>query len=284
MAQILSGAEVAAALGQELRGKAEALREQGVCPTLAILRVGERPDDISYEKAALKRAEAVGVTVRRVALANDASQEELMEAVRRINADDSIHGALLFRPLPTQFDGEAVRAALSPEKDVDGITDASLAGVFAGTKQGFPPCTAQACVEILDHYGIVTQGRKAVVVGRSLVVGKPVSMLLVQRHATVTICHTKTADMQSVTRGADILVVAAGRAGVIDREYVSAGQTVIDVGINFTSGGKLTGDVDFAAVEPIVGAISPVPGGVGTVTTMVLMKHVVEAAQRRPGA
>ena len=280
MAQLLKGAEVVSALHTQLLQQVAALNAKGIQPTLGLVRVGERADDVAYERGATKRAETLGVAVRKFLLAADATQEELIATIRRINADDSIHGALLFRPLPKHMDDEAVRAALLPEKDIDGITDGSLAGVFTGTKRGFPPCTAQACMEILEHYRIPVQGKSAVVIGRSLVVGKPAAMMLLQRNATVTVCHTKTVDMPSVTRKADILIVAAGRAGVIGAEYVSAGQTVIDVGINFTPEGTMVGDADFAAIEPIVGAVTPVPGGVGTVTTTVLIGHVVEAARR----
>ncbi len=203
-----------------------------------------------------------------------------METIKDINEDAAIHGALIFRPLPKHLDDEAVRQALLPEKDVDGITDGSLLGVFAGVPKGFPPCTAQACMEILEQAGIDPKGKEAVVVGRSLVVGRPAAMLLLQRNATVTICHTRTQDMEGVCRRAQILIVAAGRAGVIGADHVSAGQTVIDVGIHVGEDGKLRGDVDFQAAEPIVEAITPVPGGVGAVTTAVLASHVVEAASR----
>lgn len=280
MAKLLKGAEVVSALNERIMTDAAALKAAGVIPTLALVRVGERADDVAYERGLLKRAETVGVAVRQVLLPETVSQEELLGAIRQINEDDSIHGCLIFRPLPKRLDDERVRALLAPEKDVDGITDGSLAGVFAGTKRGFPPCTAQACIEILDCYGVETQGKNAVVIGRSLVVGKPVAMMLLKKNATVTVCHTKTADMPSVTRRADILIAAAGRAGVVGAEYVSAGQTVLDVGINFTPEGKMVGDADFAAIEPIVDAITPVPGGVGTVTTSVLMAHVAEAARR----
>ena len=280
MAILFKGAEVIFALHARLIPQVEELKAEGVLPTLGIVRVGERADDVAYERGASKRAETLGVGVQKFVLPADATQEELIETIRRINADDSIHGVLLFRPLPKHMDDEAVRAALLPEKDVDGITDGSLAGVFTGTKRGFPPCTAQACMEILEHYQVPLQGKSAVVIGRSLVVGKPVSMMLLQKNATVTICHTKTQDMPAVTRKADILIVAAGRAGVVGKGYVSAGQTVIDVGINFTPEGTMVGDADFAAIEPIVGAVTPVPGGVGTVTTTVLIAHVVEAALR----
>ena len=280
MATILKGAEVVTALNERIRAEADALKAGGMTPALAVVRVGERADDIAYERGILKRAESVGVAVRLFALPETATERALLDTIRQINESDVIQGCLIFRPLPKGIDDEKIRAALLPEKDVDGITDGSLAGVFAGTKRGFPPCTAAACIEILDHYGIDPLGKKAVVIGRSLVIGKPVAMMLLQKNATVTICHTKTKNMPEVTRQADILIVAAGRAGVVGAEYVSAGQTVLDVGINFTTEGKMVGDVDFEAVEPAVEAITPVPGGVGTVTTSVLMAHVVEAARR----
>lgn len=280
MARLLKGAEVASALREQMTQQVEALNKQGVFPTLAIVRVGERQDDIAYENGATKRAETLGVAVEKFILSADVSQKELIDTIRRINSDESIHGALLLRPLPKHIDDETVRAALLPEKDVDGITDGSLTGVFIGTKRGFPPCTAQACMEILDHYKIEMAGRTAVVIGRSLVVGKPAAMMLLQRNATVTVCHTKTLDMPSVTKQADILIVAAGRAGMIGADYVAAGQIVLDVGINFTPEGAMVGDADFSAVEPIVAAITPVPGGVGAVTSTILIGHVIEAARR----
>ena len=280
MAQLLKGAEVVSALNERIKADVSALVSRGVLPTLAILRVGEKPDDLAYERGAIKRAETVGVAVKQIVLPETVSQESLLAEIERINADDTIHGCLMLRPLPKHIDDLRAREALLPEKDIDGITEGSLAGVFSGTKRGFPPCTAQACMEILSYYGIDPAGKRAVVIGRSLVIGKPVAMMLLQKNATVTICHTKTKDMPSETRRAEILIVAAGRAGVVGAEYVSAGQTVLDVGINFDASGKMTGDADFAAVEPIVGAITPVPGGVGTVTTSVLMAHVTEAAKR----
>ena len=280
MATLLRGAEVVSALNEKVQTDVRALTARGVVPTLAILRVGEKPDDLAYERGAMKRAETVGVAIRQIVLPETVTQEALLSEIAQINANDSIHGCLMLRPLPKHIDDSIVREALLPEKDIDGITQGSLAGVFAGTKRGFPPCTAKACMEMLAYYNIDPAGKNAVVIGRSLVIGKPVAMMLLQQNATVTICHTRTKDMPSVTRRAEILIVAAGKPGVVGAEYVSAGQTVLDVGINFTSEGKMTGDVDFPAVEPIVGAITPVPGGVGTVTTSVLMAHVVEAANR----
>ena len=283
MAELWKGAPAAAALTEQLIPRAQALRERGIVPTLAIVRVGERPEDLSYERGAMKRCEKVGIAVRQFLLTVTSSQADLMEVIEEVNRDDSIHGCLLFRPLPRHMDEQAACAALAPEKDVDGITPGSLAAVFAGSGAGYPPCTAQACLELLDHYGYELKGKRAVVVGRSLVIGKPVSMLLLGRHATVTICHTRTADLPAECRRAKVLIAAAGKAGVIGADCLSPGQVVIDVGINADGDGNLVGDVDFAAAEPVAGAITPVPGGVGAVTTSVLARHVIEAAEKAAG-
>lgn len=281
MAKQLLGKEVTAALNERIKADVATLNAKGIKPTLGIIRVGERPDDLSYERGATKRCETLGVEYKKYLLPADVTQEELLKVIDEVNKDDNIHGVLMFRPLPKHINQTVVENALAAEKDVDCQTDASLGGVFTGKKVGFPPCTPQACMEILDHYGIDCTGKKAVVIGRSLVVGKPAAQMLIKKNATVTTCHTKTIDMPSVTREAEILIVAAGRAGVVGAEYVSEGQIVIDVGINVNEEGKLCGDVDYAAVEPIVGAITPVPGGVGSVTTSVLVGHVVEAAMRK---
>ena len=281
MARQLLGKEVTAALNERIKADVATLNAKGVKPTLGIIRVGERPDDLSYERGATKRCETLGVEYKKYLLPADVSQEELLKVIDEVNKDENIHGVLMFRPLPKHIDQTLVENALCAEKDVDCQTDASLGGVFTGKKVGFPPCTPQACMEILDHYGIDCTGKKAVVIGRSLVVGKPAAMMLIKKNATVTVCHTRTKDMPSVTREAEILIVAAGRAGVVGKEYVSPGQIVIDVGINVNEEGKLCGDVAYDEVEPIVEAITPVPGGVGSVTTSVLVGHVVEAAKRK---
>lgn len=280
MARLLKGSDVAAALTAELCRKVEALKARGILPALSIIRVGERKDDIAYERGAVKRCNDVGVRVKRLALPQEISQAELLTAIAGINADSSIHGVLLFRPLPPHLDENIIRNALHPDKDVDGLTDGSLAGVVAGTLTGFPPCTPVACLEVLTHYGIDVQGKNIVVVGASLVVGKPVSMVLLNHNATVTICHDKTQDVPALCRAADILIIAVGHAGLVDERYLSPGQIVLDVGINLDSSGKLCGDVNFSQAERIVEAITPVPGGIGTVTASVLAKHVVEAAAR----
>jgi len=281
MAKILDGRQVVSALNERVKAEVAELTCKSVEPTLAILRVGEKGDDIAYERGALRRCETLGVQVVSHVLPAEVSQEELLGTIKEINENNAVHGCLLLRPLPKHLDDNLIRNTLDPEKDVDGITDISLAGVFAGVATGFPPCTPQACMEILDHFGYELSGKKATVIGRSLVVGKPAAMMLVQKNATVTICHTRTIDMPGICREAEILIVAAGRAGLIGKEYFAPGQIVIDVGINFDAEGKMCGDVNYPEAEPIVEAITPVPGGVGTVTTTVLVKHVVEAARRQ---
>ena len=278
MAEHWKGAPVAQALTERLAARADQLKVQGIVPTLAIVRVGERPEDLSYERGALKRCEKVGIRVRQFALPKESSHGDLLAVIRQINGDREIHGCLLFRPLPPQMDEEAICAALDPAKDVDGITAGSLASVFAGSGAGYPPCTAQACMEILNYYGCDLTGKRAVVVGRSLVVGKPLAMLLLGQNATVTLCHTRTADLAAECRRAEVLIAAAGRANMIGRDHLSPGQLVLDVGINVDEEGNLVGDVDFAAADAIVGAVTPVPGGVGAVTTSVLAAHVLPAA------
>ena len=280
MAEHWKGAPVAQALTERLIVKANQLKVQGIVPTLAIVRVGERPEDLSYERGALKRCEKVGIRVRQFTLPEESSHGDLLAVIEQINADREIHGCLLFRPLPPQIDEAAICAALDPAKDVDGVTAGSLAAVFTGSGAGYPPCTAQACMEILNYYGCDLTGKRAVVVGRSLVVGKPLSMLLLGKNATVTLCHTRTADLAVECRRAEVLIAAAGRANMIGRDHLAPGQLVLDVGINVDENGNLVGDVDFAAADEIVGAVTPVPGGVGAVTTSVLAAHVLQAAEQ----
>lgn len=278
MAMLLRGADTARVLTERMKGEAAALSARGIVPTLAILRVGEREDDLSYERGAMKRCEQVGIAVRRFLLPSSVTQEKLLETVDSINADPEIDGCLIFRPLPGHLDDGQVRARLLPAKEVDGITDGSMSAVYSGSGQGFSPCTAQACVEILKNSGISLSGKRVTVVGRSLVIGRPAAMLLLAEHATVTICHTRTQNLPAVCREAEILIAAAGKAGVIGRESAAPGQIVLDVGIHMGEDGRLCGDVRFDEVEPVVKAITPVPGGVGAVTTSVLAGHVIEAA------
>ena len=290
MAKRLLGKEVNEALVASLQNRTAALREKGVVPTLGIIRLGENPSDLSYEKGATKRAAEVGVEVKNYILPENTTREELLAVIDEVNADASVHGCLMFRPLPKHLKGdlEEICNRLAPQKDVDSMTHLSNAGVFEGAKDlGFAPCTPAACMEILDHYGIDCKGKNAVVIGRSLVVGKPAAMMLMGKNATVTVCHTKTFNTAEICKGADIIVTAAGVLNSLTKDFVREGQIVIDVSMNWnpekiTSKGKggMSGDCVFDEVEPIVEAITPVPGGVGAVTTTVLMKHVVEAAER----
>jgi methylenetetrahydrofolate dehydrogenase (NADP+)/methenyltetrahydrofolate cyclohydrolase len=278
MARILSGTEVAESMNRTMAETAGTLRARGVRPTLAVIRMGARADDLAYERGAAKRCEAVGIAVKSLALPADAGRAALLEVIRAVNEDAGIHGALLLRPLPPHIREDEARAALSPAKDVDGITDASLAGLFSGGGAGFAPCTAEACMEILSYYGVKTAGRRAVVVGRSLVVGRPVAMLLLRADATVTVCHTKTENLPAAVREGDIVVAAAGAAGCLGAACFGPGQIVLDVGVHVGEDGVMRGDVDFDAAAPVVAAITPVPGGVGAVTSCVLARHVLKAA------
>ena len=279
--EILKGAPVAAALDEKTKTKVLALEQKGICPRLAILRVGERPDDMAYERAAVKRCEKVGVQVRRIILPEDVSQAELISEIEKLNADSGVHGVLMFRPLPKPLDEKAACLALDPRKDIDGITVGSMSRVFSGSGDGFSPCTAQSVMEILNYYGVEISGKRATVIGRSLVIGRPAAMLLMAANATVTICHSKTEDMPSVVRDADIVVAAIGKGEAIGAEHLRAGQTVIDVGMNWSEEKqKFVGDVRLDEAEQTVRAVTPVPGGVGSVTTSVLVSHVVEVADR----
>ena len=290
MAKQLLGKEVNEALVAALQTRTAALKEKGINPCLGIIRLGENPSDLSYEKGATKRAEEVGVAVKNYILPETATKEEVLAVIDEVNADASVHGVLMFRPLPKHLkaDQDEICNRLAPQKDVDSMTHLSNAGVFEGAKGlGFAPCTPAACMEILDHYGIDCKGKNAVVIGRSLVVGKPAAMMLMAKNATVTICHTRTVNVPEICKNADIIVTAAGVLNSLTKDFVREGQIVIDVSMNWnpekiTTKGKggMSGDCVFDEVEPIVEAITPVPGGVGAVTTTVLMKHVVEAAEK----
>ena len=289
MAKRLLGKEVNEALVASLLNRTSALKEKGITPTLGIIRLGENPSDLSYEKGATKRAEEVGVAVKNYILPESATKEEVLAVIDQVNADETVHGVLMFRPLPKHLknDQDEICNRLAPCKDVDSMTHMSNAGVFEGQDLGYAPCTPAACMEILDHYGIDCKGKNAVVIGRSLVVGKPAAMMLMAKNATVTICHTKTVNTAEICKNADIIVTAAGVLNSLTKDFVREGQIVIDVSMNWnpekiTTKGKggMSGDCVFDEVEPIVEAITPVPGGVGAVTTTVLMKHVVEAAEK----
>lgn len=278
MAKELSGKEVAAAVNGRSQEEAARLKKKGIQPCLAIFRVGENKSDLSYEKGLMKNCQWLGIAYERKIFPQDVTERELLDAIDEANKARQIHGILIFRPLPAHIDPWKIENAVTPSKDVDGMTAASMSGVFTGSGLGFSPCTAQACMEILDYYNINCRGKKAAVVGRSLVVGKPAAMMLLRKDATVTICHTKTKNLPAAVKDADIVLAAAGQPEFLDSAYFSPGQIVLDVGIHVNGQGKMCGDVDYAAAKSIVEAITPVPGGVGSVTTSVLLSHVVKAA------
>lgn len=277
----LLGKPVADAIVESLAPEVEAMKAKGVVPTLAVIRVGAREDDLAYERGLTKRFENANCAVKKVELPEEVSQEELDAAVASADADPSIDGILMFRPLPKSLTDKNVLNTISALKDVDGMGKANMADIFSGAGEGHAPCTAQAVIEMLKFHGVDIKGKKVTVVGRSLVIGKPVSMLLLKDNATVKVCHTKTEDLKAECQWADIVVACAGKAKMLDASYFRAGQTVIDVGMNVDEEGKLCGDVDFASVSEIVDAITPVPRGVGSVTTSVLLRAVVENAKIR---
>lgn len=276
--EILKGLPVANAINEKLMEQVKSI--EGPLPHLAIIRVGERPDDCSYERGAVKKMDKVGVRCTTYTFDADIDNETFQAEFDKINENPDIDGILMLRPLPKQLDEKQIENKIDPRKDLDGISPLNLAKVYAGDESGYAPCTAEAVIEMLDYAGIDIKGKRVTVVGRSLVIGKPVSMLLMKRNATVTVCHTKTVDMAGTCKNAEILVAAAGSARMIKKEYVADGAVVIDVGINVDDEGNLCGDVDFDAISDIAAA-TPVPGGVGSVTTSVLAKHLVKAAMAR---
>jgi 5,10-methylene-tetrahydrofolate dehydrogenase/Methenyl tetrahydrofolate cyclohydrolase len=285
MAESLAGKAVADAMKEELAHRVAVCRDKGVIPKLGIIRVGGRPDDLFYESGAQKMCETVGLACQVFAYPADIGQNALEKAVGAVGANREINGILLFAPLPRHLNEKKIRNLIPVEKDVDCMTIGSAAKVYTDDPTGFPPCTPTACMEILKFYDIPLKGKKAVVIGRSQVVGKPLAMLLLREHATVTICHSRTENLPSVCADADILVAAVGKTKMVTGDFVKPGQAVIDVGINADpdNPGKYCGDVDYAAVAPVVAKITPVPGGVGSVTTIVLCKHTVQACERQNG-
>lgn len=277
--QELRGLPVAGKMAQEAATMTERLKERGIFPKLAVVRVGEREDDLSYERGLKKKFEKAGALVETVVFAPDVTQEELEEGIKKLNADLTVHGILVFRPLPKHLDEEVIKELVDPKKDVDCMGSVNNAHVFAQDGKGHAPCTPQAVMEMLDFYEYDLTGKKAVVVGRSMVVGKPLAQMLLKKNATVTICHTKTADLQKEVQQADFVFAAAGVAKMLDASYIREGQVVIDVGINVLDG-KLCGDVDYESIQNLARAATPVPGGVGSVTTSVLLKHVLESASQ----
>lgn len=250
-------------------------------PKLAIVRVGENPDDMSYERGATKKLKSFGLDVASYVFPQDISDEDFKKAFKNINEDDEVTGILLLKPLPRTINEKDIENMIDPKKDLDGISPINIAKVFAGDTTGFSPCTAEAVIEVLKAYDIELTGKRVTVVGRSMVVGKPVSMLLLKENATVTMTHTRTVDLKKTCSDAEIVITAAGRAKMLNSDYCGQDAVMIDVGINVDENGKLCGDVDYATLDGKASAATPVPGGVGTVTTAVLAKHLIQAAKMR---
>ena len=282
MGEIIKGKPVGDALSEVLKGECEGLVKEGIQPKLAILRVGAKPNDLSYEKGALKKCETIGIATEVTELPDGTTQDQYIETLQKLNDDSSVHGILTFRPLPEGIDEDVIKNVIAPEKDVDCFSPMNTAKLMEGDKTGFPPCTPTAVVEILKHYNVPLKGANVVVLGRSMVVGKPVSMLLLGENATVTICHSKTKDLPKVCADADVLVAGVGRARMVTADYIKEGAVVIDVGINAKpEGGGICGDVDTDDVVGKASMVTPVPAGVGSVTTSILAKHVIKACKQQ---
>ncbi|WP_352419876.1 bifunctional 5,10-methylenetetrahydrofolate dehydrogenase/5,10-methenyltetrahydrofolate cyclohydrolase [Proteiniborus sp.] len=279
MAEILKGAPVAKAIKEKIKKEAELLKQKNIIPTLGIIRMGNRADDISYEKSVIKNCESVGIQVRVFEVSADTPMNEFVELLKKVNEDGSIHGILMFRPLPKHIDYEVIKNIIDPRKDIDCMNPINLEKVFEGELDGFVPCTPKAVIEVLKYYNIPLAGANVAIINRSMVVGRPLSMMFLGESSTVTICHSKTRNLPKVTSDADIVVAAVGKARMLGNEYFSENSIVIDVGINDAGEGKICGDVDYDNVVENVKAITPVPGGVGSVTSAILLSHVIIACK-----
>ena len=279
MAVIMKGSEVSSRMKEMLLAKVSELKQSGISPALAVVRVGNKPDDAVYERSILKRFNPLGIDVKLHELPESISQADFDAEFMALNDDPKIHGILLFQPLPEGLDSANVRIRMNPLKDIDGMSPLNEARIFEGGLEGFAPCTASAVMTVLAQYGYDPAGKNVVIVGRSMVIGRPLSMLMLRANATVTVCHSRTQNLPEVCRRADILVAAVGHARMITPEYVTRKSVVVDVGIDTDMDGNLCGDVDFERVEPVVQAVTPVPGGVGAVTTSVLAENLLKAAK-----
>jgi len=275
----LKGKPVVEHLRGNIKSRVEKLKEKNIMPAILIIRVGNREDDVSYETSILKNCSLLGMESRVMELSSDVSMEELNRIIEDANDDDSIHGIMMFRPLPGHLDQKQILEKINPKKDIDGMTPLNLEKIFEGDDSGFSPCTPKAVVEMLKYYDIPIQGSNVVVAGRSMVVGKPLAMLLLNENATVTMCHSGTRNMKDITAKADIVVAAIGKAKFMDQEYFSQSSIVIDVGVNDDGTGKICGDVDYEKVFGKVKALTPPTGGVGIITTTILLEQAVKACE-----
>ncbi|MBZ4654530.1 MAG: Methylenetetrahydrofolate dehydrogenase / Methenyltetrahydrofolate cyclohydrolase [Peptococcaceae bacterium] len=281
MTAILQAKPVVQALKEKIQAEVKGLKDKGITPTMGIIRVGQRPDDVYYENSIIKNCQSVGIEAKVYAVPETISMEEFVRLINQVNRDSDIHGILIFRPFPAHLDEDIVKHLIDPEKDIDCMNPVNLEKVFEGETEGLVPCTPAAVIETLKYYGYPLQGANVAVIGRSLVVGKPLAMMFLKENSTVTICHSRTKNMPDITKQADIVVAAIGKAKAIDEKYFTEKSVVIDVGINDAGDGKICGDVDYEGVIDKVAAITPVPGGVGTVTTTILLKHVLIACKKQ---
>ncbi|APQ75717.1 bifunctional 5,10-methylenetetrahydrofolate dehydrogenase/5,10-methenyltetrahydrofolate cyclohydrolase [Clostridium botulinum] len=280
MTKILYGNEVALKIKEDLNLRIDKLKEKNIIPKLAILRMGNKPDDIAYERSIIKSCEKLNIETKVEKLNEDILEEDFLKLMESLNNEKGIHGILVFRPYPKHLNENIINSSIALNKDVDCMHPLNLERIFEGDLNQFMPCTPEAVIEILKYYDIDLKGKNIVIINRSMVVGKPLSMMVLSHNATVTICHSKTIDLPSITKKADIVVTAIGKAKLVKEEYFNEDSIVIDVSINVDENGKLCGDVDFENVKEKVEAITPVPKGVGSVTTTLLLKHIVDAAER----
>lgn len=278
MAEILKGNVVAAGIKEQMKAKLIELERAGKYTTLGIIRLGSNAGDVSYEKSIIKACDAIGIRSKVFEEDQSLDTKGLIDLMEKLNNDDNISGILLFRPLPKHIDEEAIRNSIDPKKDVDCMHPLNLEKIFEGDLNGFSPCTPKAAMEILLFNNIDLEGKNVVVINRSMVVGKPLAMMLLEKNATVTICHSRTKDLHEITKRADVVVTALGKPKYFDAKYFNENSVVIDVGVGIDSDGKLSGDVDYDGVFDIVKMITPVPGGVGSVTTTILLNQVLLAA------
>jgi methylenetetrahydrofolate dehydrogenase (NADP+)/methenyltetrahydrofolate cyclohydrolase len=275
----LTGKPVVEYLRGNIKARVAELKERNIVPTILIIRVGNKEDDVFYERSILKNCSLLGIEGRVNELPKNVLMEELTKIIEDANDDNSIHGIMMFRPLPEHLNQKEILEKMNPKKDIDGMTPVSLEKIFEGDDSGFSPCTPKAVIEMLKYYDIPLQGSNVVVAGRSQVVGKPLAMLLLKENATVTICHSKTKNMSSITSNADIVVAAIGKAKFMNEEYFTESSIVIDVGVNDDGNGKICGDVDYDNTFGKVKALSPPTGGVGTITTTILLEQAVKACE-----
>ena len=283
MCTLLKGKPVVESLREDLKSRIDNMKMKSIAPAILIFRVGEREDDISYEKGILKNCERIGVSYRRDVLPENITTRELVKKIELANQDRLVHGIMIFRPLPKHIDEELVCRTINPGKDIDCMNPENLEKVFEGSSEGFAPCTPEAVMAMLEHYKVPLEGASVAVVGRSTVVGKPLSMLLLNNNATVTICHSRTRELEKVTAASDVVIAAAGRARFMDENFFTEDSIVIDVGINDDGNGRICGDVDFEKVSSHVKAINPAVGGVGLITTTILLSHAVSSCEKQNG-